>query len=319
MQALGLVNELLDNTKTTMHKGLLIQRFSCTPLSASVGIVEWIHNTDTLNTLITEYRSSHNKLIKTEWDEFTKISGNKSYNSIDELLQAYKRSISITDGMDIANILWLKSISSEIWIEKRALYVKSLATMSMVGYLMGMGDRHCSNIMLDRRTGRIVHIDFGDCFETAMHRERLPEKVPFRLTRMLVYAMEVKSYEGSFRLTCERIMTVLRDSENIESLMAMLEAFVYDPLINWRLVQEPRYRNEDENSDDDNVNTPQSENGSFIFENEFLNRPSDSSSSIASNLSFSSRGRRMSISAAVYDVADEKRIINIFRSFNGRS
>ena len=29
-------------------------------------------------------------------------------------------------------------------------------------------------------------------------------------------------------------MTVLR--ENKESLMAVLEAFVYDPLLNWRLV-----------------------------------------------------------------------------------
>jgi FKBP12-rapamycin complex-associated protein len=30
-------------------------------------------------------------------------------------------------------------------------------------------------------------------------------------------------------------MTVLRD--NKESLLAVLEAFVYDPLINWRLMQ----------------------------------------------------------------------------------
>lgn len=30
-------------------------------------------------------------------------------------------------------------------------------------------------------------------------------------------------------------MSVLRD--NKESLMAVLEAFVYDPLINWRLMQ----------------------------------------------------------------------------------
>lgn len=34
----------------------------------------------------------------------------------------------------------------------------------MVGYLLGLGDRHPSNIMLQRFTGKIVHIDFGDCF-----------------------------------------------------------------------------------------------------------------------------------------------------------
>lgn len=46
---------------------------------------------------------------------------------------------------------------------------------------------------------------------------------------------QVSGIEGSFRHTCEITMAVLRD--NKESLMAVLEAFVYDPLINWRLMQ----------------------------------------------------------------------------------
>ena len=57
--------------------------------------------------------------------------------------------------------------------------------MSMVGYILGLGDRHPSNILLDRSYGKIIHIDFGDCFESAMRREKSPEKIPFRLTRML--------------------------------------------------------------------------------------------------------------------------------------
>jgi len=46
--------------------------------------------------------------------------------------------------------------------------------------------------MLDRRSGKVVHIDFGECFEVAMTREKFPEKIPFRLTRMLINAMEVR-------------------------------------------------------------------------------------------------------------------------------
>ncbi len=88
--------------------------------------------------------------------------------------------------------------------------------------------------MLQRYTGKVVHIDFGDCFEVAMKREKFPEKVPFRLTRMLVKAMEACGIEGNFRSTCEMVMKVVRD--NKESLLAVLEAFVYDPLINWRLL-----------------------------------------------------------------------------------
>ncbi|KAL9484111.1 hypothetical protein ACSS6W_002900 [Trichoderma asperelloides] len=93
--------------------------------------------------------------------------------------------------------------------------------------------RHPSNLMLDRVTGKIIHIDFGDCFEVATKREKYPERVPFRLTRMLTYAMEVSNIEGSFRITCEHVMRVLRD--NKESVMAVLEAFIHDPLLTWRL------------------------------------------------------------------------------------
>jgi FKBP12-rapamycin complex-associated protein len=106
--------------------------------------------------------------------------------------------------------------------------------MSMVGYLLGLGDRHPSNLMVDRYSGKVLHIDFGDCFEASMYREKFPEKVPFRLTRMLVHAMEVSGIEGNFRNTCESVVTVLRN--NKDSVMAMLEAFVHDPLINWRLL-----------------------------------------------------------------------------------
>lgn len=139
-----------------------------------------------------------------------------------------------TNGLDLNKILWLKSRNSETWLERRTNYTRSLGVMSMVGYILGLGDRHPSNLMIHRVTGSIIHIDFGDCFEVAMHREKFPEKIPFRLTRMLTNAMEVSGIEGTFRHTCESVMDVLRSSK--ESLMAVLAAFVYDPLINWRLL-----------------------------------------------------------------------------------
>jgi len=89
--------------------------------------------------------------------------------------------------------------------------------------------------LLDKNNGKILHIDFGDCFEVAMTREKFPEKIPFRLTRMLIKAMEVTGIEGTYRCTCESVMSVLRN--NKDSLLAVLEAFVYDPLLNWRLIE----------------------------------------------------------------------------------
>jgi ataxia telangiectasia mutated family protein len=36
---------------------------------------------------------------------------------------------------------------------------------SMVGHILGIGDRHTSNILVHSHTGEIVHIDFGIVFE----------------------------------------------------------------------------------------------------------------------------------------------------------
>lgn len=96
--------------------------------------------------------------------------------------------------------------------------------------------------MLDQHTGKVMHIDFGDCFEVALKRDKYPEKIPFRLTQMLINAMEVSGIDGTYRFTCENVMTVLRGHS--ESLLAVLETFVYDPLINWRLLVEDESSNQ---------------------------------------------------------------------------
>ena len=95
--------------------------------------------------------------------------------------QVFEYALANTTGEDLAKILWLKSETSETWLQRRANYTRSLAVMSMVGYVLGLGDRHPSNLMLDRKSGKVLHIDFGDCFEVAMQREKFPERVPFRL------------------------------------------------------------------------------------------------------------------------------------------
>lgn len=59
-----------------------------------------------------------------------------------------------TVGDDLKAVLWLRSKSSEKWLHCRINYTRSLAVMSMVGYILGLGDRHPSNIMIHRVSGR---------------------------------------------------------------------------------------------------------------------------------------------------------------------
>lgn len=126
-------------------------------------------------------------------------------------VEVFEYALANTTGQDLAKVLWLKSQNAEVWLQRRTNYTRSLAVMSMVGYILGLGDRHTCNVMIDRVSGKVLHIDFGDCFEVAMHREKFPEKIPFRLTRMLINAMEVSGIEGNFRMTCESVMQMLRE------------------------------------------------------------------------------------------------------------
>ena len=233
MQLFGLVNTLLNNDSESFKRHLTIQRFPAIPLSQNSGISGWVPNSDTLHLLIKEYRESRRILLNIEHRIMLQMAPDYDNLTLMQKVEVFGYAMDNTTGKDLYRVLWLKSRSSESWLERRTNYTRSLGVMSMVGYILGLGDRHPSNLMLDRITGKIIHIDFGDCFEVAMHREKYPERVPFRLTRMLTFAMEVSNIEGSFRITCENVMRVIR--ENKESLMAVLEAFIHDPLLNWRL------------------------------------------------------------------------------------
>jgi len=108
----------------------------------------------------------------------------------------------------------------------------------MIGYIIGLGDRHLDNILLDLSTGEVIHIDYNICFEKGKTL-RVPEKVSCRLTQNIVNAFGITGIEGTFRMSCEHILRVLRKGK--ETLLTLLEAFVYDPLIDWTPEHEEGY------------------------------------------------------------------------------
>lgn len=121
------------------------------------------------------------------------------------------------------------------WYQARSSYIRTTAVMSMVGYILGLGDRHGENILLDSTNGDLVHVDFSCLFNKGEHFE-VPELVPFRLTQSMVHAMGPLGIEGQYRKCCEITLKVLQ--EQMPTLMSVLRPFVYDPLLSWsRLVK----------------------------------------------------------------------------------
>lgn len=199
MQLFGLVNTLLLKDPDTFRQNLTIQRYAVIPLSTNSGLIGWVPHCDTLHTLIREYREKKKILLNIEHRVMLRMAPDYDHLTVIQKVEIFEHALEHVHGDDLARLLWLKSPSSEVWFDRRTNYTRSLAVMSMVGYILGLGDRHPSNLMLDRLSGKILHIDFGDCFEVAMTREKFPEKIPFRLTRMLINAMEVTGIEGTYR------------------------------------------------------------------------------------------------------------------------
>jgi len=77
---------------------------------------------------------------------------------------------------------------------------------------------------------------------------QLNKSLSLSLSLSHCFSFKAGGIEGNYRFTCENVMRVLR--ANKESLMAVLEAFVHDPLINWRLLNTGNQLSEE--TDDDN-------------------------------------------------------------------
>lgn len=167
MQLFGLANTLLLNDPDTFRRNLTIQRYAVIPLSTNSGLIGWVPHCDTLHVLIRDYREKKKTLINIEHRLMQRMAPDYEKLMLMQKVEVFEYALGLTSGDDLARLLWLKSPSSEVWFDRRTNYSRSLATMSMVGYILGLGDRHPSNLMLDRLTGKILHIDFGDCFEVS--------------------------------------------------------------------------------------------------------------------------------------------------------
>ncbi|KAJ1871435.1 hypothetical protein LPJ71_011923, partial [Coemansia sp. S17] len=178
MQLFGLIKLLLSRDTETARRSLTIEQFPVIPLSSNCGLAGFYPNCEDLHNIICHYRSAN------DIEPYYEIELAKSYSKDWELLSFPEKSKLFdmiwnkTSGDDLKCALWYKAPSAEEWLTRRTNYTRSTAVMSMAGYILGLGDRHLANMMMHERTGKIVHIDFGDCFEIAAQREKFPEKIP---------------------------------------------------------------------------------------------------------------------------------------------
>ncbi|GLH15962.1 Serine/threonine-protein kinase ATM [Gryllus bimaculatus] len=226
MEFNAVVNRLLHRDPQARQRELHIRTYSVVPLNEECGLVEWVSNLVCLRPLLHKmYRQMGVRTDSNKMKEMLALRNDpaKYRQEFTRLLEMHPPILSewfFTTFPDTAS-----------WYLARTSYVRTCAVMSMVGYIVGLGDRHGENILLDECTGEVVHVDFNCLFNKGDNFD-WPEIVPFRLTQNMVEAMGPLGIEGPFRRSCEVTLDVLRSQS--DTLMSILRPFLYDPIISWK-------------------------------------------------------------------------------------
>ena len=224
------VNRLLRKDPETAKRGLSIRTFTVVPLGPESGLVEWIDGLRDIRSILASVYKNRGLDLNEEINNARKWLGQndgKSKETASQTLMKYRTKVLPTFQPPVFWDWFQKHYSdATAWHGARTNYVKSVAVMSMVGYIIGLGDRHLENILMDTCTGEVVHCDFA-CLFNKGELLTIPEVVPFRLTHNMIDAMGPTGCEGHFRKTCEATMRVMRDHR--EELLSVLKPFVFDP------------------------------------------------------------------------------------------
>ena len=257
MQLLNIINSMFSklNKTETVHFHAL--NYSVTPLGPRSGLISWVEGATPLFNLYKKWQhreavylaskaqnqtSQHVHLMRPNDIFYAKLNPllkekgiknfqeNRSECPVPVLRKVLEDLIKETPNDLLSKEIWCNSTTPANWWTSVQIFCRSTAVMSMIGYVIGLGDRHLDNVLINLRTGQVVHIDYNICFEKG-YNLRVPEKVPFRMTQNIQNALGLTGCEGLFKLSSQQVLNILRQKR--ETLLTLLEAFVYDPLLDW--------------------------------------------------------------------------------------
>lgn len=228
-QVFDKMNKMLLDDKDTRSRRLQVRTYMAVPLGPKAGLIEFVPNSLALIDVIRPLHQGQDAMRAEKARELMKKSQAediqlrvKVYKQIEEKIKPVLRQYFL------ANF-----VTPDAWYNSRHVYLRGVAASSMVGHILGLGDRHCNNILLDKLTGEPIHIDLGVAFDQGK-RLPIPETVPFRLTRDMVDGFGYMGTKGTFSRLCEHTLRVLRASEG--QILAILDVLQRDPLYSWSIL-----------------------------------------------------------------------------------
>ncbi|KXT05379.1 hypothetical protein AC578_10985 [Pseudocercospora eumusae] len=225
------VSNMLRNHKATRQRDLKVRTYKVITLAKTSGVIEFVPNSIPLADFLRPAHKKYYPADMTDKQARDQISDAWAHGegSQADRIKAFQKVCSKMQPV-MRHFFFERFTDPNEWFQKRTAYTRTTASVSILGHIIGLGDRHCSNILLDEKTGEVVHIDLGVAFEAGRVLP-IPELIPFRLTRDIVDGMGVSKTEGVFRRCCEFTLEAVREDK--ESIMTLLNVLRYDPLVEW--------------------------------------------------------------------------------------
>uniref|UniRef100_A0A803VDR1 DNA-dependent protein kinase catalytic subunit n=1 Tax=Ficedula albicollis TaxID=59894 RepID=A0A803VDR1_FICAL len=219
-QLFGVMNIILSQDATCSQRNMQIKTYQVIPMTSSprgprATYSEWLSRMGGKAQGISRYLAMYRNASRTE--AVTSFKGRESSVPEDLLRRAFVK----------------MSTSPQAFLALRSHFASSHALMCISHWILGIGDRHLSNFMVNKETGGLVGIDFGYAFGAATQVFlSVPELMPFRLTRQFVNLMMPVKEWGLIYSVMVHALRAYRSDPDL--LISTMDVFVKEPSLDWK-------------------------------------------------------------------------------------
>ncbi|GAA6219422.1 DNA-dependent protein kinase catalytic subunit [Lates japonicus] len=248
-QLFSVMNILLSHDTACAHRGLQLRTYQVIPISKRIGLIEWMENTCTLkeflhSTMTEEEQKTAQRSVEdyNKWLEtFAPKSNVPNIAFYGWAYRKAKRAETVNNFLkvsqhvpsDLLKRAFLKMCNSpEAFLSLRSHFISSHALLCVSHWILGIGDRHLSNFMINMETGGMIGIDFGHAFGSATQFLPVPELMPFRLTKQFVNLMQPLKESGLIQSIMVHSLRAYRAEPDL--LLNTMDVFVKEPSLDWK-------------------------------------------------------------------------------------
>lgn len=254
-QLFGVMNHVLRVDPQCRNRQLSTRTYQVIPMTQEIGLIEWLDGTSTLKSVIEtqlrhDERCAHLQSNKRQKLELFNTTAAKTYESflLKQRGASFGAKVIAPSSRDVVSTftqvqaqlpgdllrrqLFRLGSDFDAFLAIRDRFLASLAVFNACSYILGIGDRHLDNFLLDLSDGRVVGIDFGVSFGAGASLLPVPELIPFRYTRQMDFVLQPYDGHNLMAQEMQHVFEALRSKKQV--IESVLNVFLHEPLMDWQ-------------------------------------------------------------------------------------